>query len=355
MLAGGVVVGVVLVVVAAYVVYRYATKRKGWIEVIDSKGDEIRIPLPPHSVRGHRTSKTNERFTTATMAEIQHYVHQSLPTAGWALGDISSEPSGVCLLFRRGDKRLRILMESIGGRPFKSRLTISVAANVKATPLEEEVDAIKQLGEAGDREAVSRLTALLEDARPMIRREAASALAKIKDERSLWPLIGRLKDDDTEVRQSAAFALGELCRKEAVEALIAGLRSSDAQFQMTCAWSLGRIKDSRAVTALITALEGPYWKLKMHAAMALGEIADKSAVEPLIVCLKDRTNHPKVRAVALASLTRLVDATRLSKLIQEMPPEPKLYSLESGVKTAVAEAVAEWAADTALDLFDMDD
>jgi hypothetical protein len=358
MLAAILILGIVAVV-AGYVVHCLAVaRRSGSVEIIDAEGEHHRIPLPPHSVPGEDITNINEYFTTTTMAEMRDYVYRSLPDAGWAFGDISRESLGTSLVFHRDDKRLHILIETdldiLGGRPLRTKLTITIAVNVKPSPLEQELTAIRMLGKAGNRDAVEPLIALLSDQRAKIRREVISALTIIKDERSLQPLINELRDDDTGVRQLAAFALGEFGSKQAVEALIVRLNSNDYDFQTICASSLGKIKDNRAVTALIAALESPYWRLKIHASMALGEIGDRSSVEPLIACLKDTNNDAKVRAMAFLSLKKLLNAAEISAMLQEMSIQSDQYSFEDSLKNAVAENVAELATDIIFDLLGMD-
>lgn len=357
MLATILIVGIVAVVVG-YVVHRLVVAtRSGWVKIIDAEGEHHRIPLPPHSVPGENIGKTNVYFTSATMAEMRRYFYRSLLDAGWAFGDISRESSGNSLVFHRGDKRLHLLMESdfdlLRGRPLRTKLTFTIAVNVKPSPLEKELAAIKSLGKVGNKDAVESLLALLDDQREKIRREAVSALTVIKDERSLQALINKLTDDDTGVRRRAALALGEFGGKEAVEPLIAGLNTNDHDFQTCCAWSLGKIKDKRAVKALILALESPYLRLVAHAAVALGEIGDRSSVEPLITCLKD-TNDATARVVAFMSLKKLLNSAEFSAMLESIPIQSGQSSFEDHLKSAVAESVAEFATENIFDLLGID-
>jgi HEAT repeat protein len=362
MLATIIILGIVAVAAGCVVHRLVAARRSGWIKIIDADGEHHRIQLPPHSVRGEDITKTNEYFTTATMAEMKDYIYRSLPDAGWAYGDSSRESLGIFLVFHRGDKRLHILIETdldiLRGRPLRTKLTITIAVNVKPSPIEQELTAIRRLGKAGNMDSVEPLIALLSDQRAKIRREVISALTIIHDERSLQPLINMLKDDDMRVRQLAAFALGKFGSKQALEALIVVLNSNDYDIdydlQTTCAWSLGKIKDNRAVTALIVALDSPYWRLKIHAAMALGEIGDRSSVESLIACMKDTKNDAKVRAIAYLSLKKLLNATEISAMLQEMSIQSGQKSFEDHLKNRSAENVAELGTDIIFDLLGMD-
>ena len=80
------------------------------------------------------------------------------------------------------------------------------------------------VGELQIREAVSILVALLhEDARD-IRRAAAYALGKIKDDRALEGLLGSIGDHDSHVRSAIVVALGALKNKKAFDPLISLLQ-----------------------------------------------------------------------------------------------------------------------------------
>ncbi len=206
-------------VVAVYVIRRrVAAKRTGLVEITDAEGKRHQIPPPPCSVRGS-IAQTNVRFTTAIMPVLTDYLHKSLPAAGWAFVEVSPVSSAVShafsLVFRSEDKRLNVLVESPRlslSKAYDSttKLTYNIAVGVKPSQLEEDLAAIKSLGEAANKDAVEILLAFIDDQRPRVRREAVDALIKIKDERALRPLIRKLTDDNEGVRQHAAVALGEL-------------------------------------------------------------------------------------------------------------------------------------------------
>jgi len=358
MIAIIIIVGIGVVVVL-YVVHRLvAARRNKWVKIIDAEGEHHRIPMPPRSVPGENIRKTNVFFTTATIAEIQSYIHRSLQDAGWTFGDISGvPPKCYSIVLHRDNKRLHLLMESditILQGSFGTKLTFAIAVNVKRSPLEEELAEIKSLGKVGNKDAVEPLLALLDDPRERIRREAVAALTIIKDERSLQQLINKIKDDDTGVRQHAAIALGELGSNQAVEPLIAGLNTKDHGFNACCAYSLGKIKDKRAVKALIFALEHPYLKLVEHAAIALGEIGDRSAIEPLIACMKDTNNDATMRAMAYLSLRKLLNPAELSAMIESLTIQSGQSSFEDRLKDEVAKNVAEFGTEIIFDLLGID-
>lgn len=72
------------------------------------------------------------------------------------------------------------------------------------------IQAIKQLGKMGSKEATPPLTKLLEDANPKVRAAVAEAFMELKDPRTYQFLIHLLKDYEADVRFYAVTALGEL-------------------------------------------------------------------------------------------------------------------------------------------------
>ncbi|MDX1501172.1 MAG: HEAT repeat domain-containing protein [Thermoanaerobaculia bacterium] len=349
MLEALVAIGIALLL--ALLVRYLLAKRKRW-EVVDDRGVRTRLPAPPKSVPGEND---NQRFTTATMAELKKYLHGSLPAAGWTLMDVTRVPAGTAVVFCRGDSRMQVVLgtdiDLFRGRPLRTRLTVTLAAGVGLSSLEEQVIRIRRLGEGDDGAALEKLLGLLEDSRAKIRREAVDALTKLDDERAAPALLDMVDDDDGGVRQRVALALGQLRTAQAVPALLAGLAGEDAELNAICAWGLGRIQDPRAVAPLIEALERPYWKLKAHAALALGELGDDSAAEALEACLKETAN-PQNRLVAYLSLRKLVGPAAASAILAKLPPRPGAGP--DPLKTAVAESVAEAATEITFDLLDID-
>ncbi len=95
----------------------------------------------------------------------------------------------------------------------------------------------------------------LHDPSPRVRREAASALAKIGDESAVEGLIHQLVEHPDLVEEEAVAALGELGSARAVEPLIRLLQSPRAVLRRAAARSLGRIGHPEAVTHLLAAAE----------------------------------------------------------------------------------------------------
>jgi len=134
--------------------------------------------------------------------------------------------------------------------------------------------------------SVEPLCAALKDNSAIARRNAATALGKIKDASAVEPLIAILKDEDLIVRRNAVTALGQIKDMRAVEPLIAVLKDKNSIVRRNAAIALGQIQDARAVESLIYALKDGDAIVRTNAVTALGEIG-KPAVEALIVNILD--------------------------------------------------------------------
>jgi len=134
--------------------------------------------------------------------------------------------------------------------------------------------------------SVESLCAALKDDSAIARRNAATALGKIKDASAVEPLIATLKDEDLIVRRNAATALGQIQDARAVESLISALKDKNPIVRRNVATALGQIQDARAVESLISALKDKDAIVRANAVTALGGIG-KPAVEALIVNIID--------------------------------------------------------------------
>jgi ATP-dependent DNA helicase RecQ len=97
-------------------------------------------------------------------------------------------------------------------RGFKSRKSSS---NLKSGQIDTSY--IYDLGEAGSLESIPELIAALQNTNANVRRLAASALGKLRDEQGVKPLISLLeKETKPQVRQYAIVALGRIRDKRAI-------------------------------------------------------------------------------------------------------------------------------------------
>jgi HEAT repeat protein len=191
--------------------------------------------------------------------------------------------------------------------------------------------------------AVGPLIAALSQRNTKVRNNAAQALARIGDPRTVEPLIASLKSNSIdyasqivvvealgkigdaraaeslislfgggvdEMRETA-FAAVISIGAPAVEPLIAALSHKKVMVRNIAAQALGRIADPRAVEPLIAALADKDEKVPQMAAKALGWIADPRAVEPLMQALKNKNllaRQPAAEALGLIRDPRAVHA-----------------------------------------------
>jgi HEAT repeat protein len=134
----------------------------------------------------------------------------------------------------------------------------------------------------------------------IVRLHATKALGETRDARAVEPLIANLKDEKCGC--TSANALVKI-GKPAVEPLITALKDENPIVRRNAAVALGKIKDASAVNPLITALKDENPIVRRNAAVALGEIKDTSAAEPLTAALKDES--PIVRKKAATALKEM--------------------------------------------------
>ncbi len=162
-------------------------------------------------------------------------------------------------------------------------------------------DALVKIGKS----AVKPLIAALKDKNSEVQKNAARALGEIKDRRAVKPLIVVLGEGDKAFRKIVVEALGRIKDPRAMETLIFVLanKDEDEDTRWEAAAALGRMKDSRSVKVFITALKDKSKDIRAVAAAALGEIKDTQAVEPLIRALRDKDES--VRRNAAAALKKI--------------------------------------------------
>src|SRR4030042_267341 len=117
----------------------------------------------------------------------------------------------------------------------------------------------------------------------IVRLSTIKALGEIKDSIAVEPLVTTLGDKDCGC--TAANALVKI-GKPSVEPLCAALKDDSTVARRNAATALGKIKDSAAVEPLIEALKDKDAIVRMNAVTALGEIG-KSAIEALIANILD--------------------------------------------------------------------
>jgi len=196
---------------------------------------------------------------------------------------------------------------------------------------------IDALGEIGDARAVEPLLKALESKDRWIRRSAAAALVKMKDERIIQPLLWHLlekNEPDPEVRRSAAEALARTRPEGAIEPLAQALRDSSLGVRLKAGYALGRIGEP-AIEVLIQARKDPDSKVRDIAVATLGDVGGKQVKSELIGILRDEKEEPTVKLTAIQALGKIGDAESIAELRKVATSgDPKLSAF---VKELLAE------------------
>lgn len=145
-----------------------------------------------------------------------------------------------------------------------------------------------------------------------VRRDAASALMRIRSPLAVEPLMAAMHDPHEQVRWSAALALAEIYDPRAYDSLVAALRDTDPSVREAAAYGLGNLHNPQAVPVLVTALGDPESNVRYGVVEALGKLRDVRAVEPLIAALCDPS--PLVRFYAARALGQIGDPRALDEL-----------------------------------------
>jgi HEAT repeat protein len=166
--------------------------------------------------------------------------------------------------------------------------------------------AIESVGEEGTTLASDEIIKALHDPLPRVRRQAASALAHLRDPRASYELIHQIEDHP------------DLLEEETI-------------------WALGILGDPGAIPALVKTLESPRPLLRRAAASALGRIG--SADDDLVSAALNRAaadpNDPDLRRAALQAL-RWNGSRSSDKVICDALQDPW-----PSVRIAASEAVSE--------------
>jgi len=163
--------------------------------------------------------------------------------------------------------------------------------------------AIADIGATGMSLAADEILRALHDPLPRVRRQAASAIALLRDPRAVEELLHQLDEHP------------DLVEEETVEAL-------------------GQLGDPRALPALEVLLASPRSILRRAAARAIGKIAPRGAPVGLLAAASD-SGDPDLRRAALQAIRTIGDRTAAPTILAALEDE------HPSVRIAAAEAVAE--------------
>ncbi len=298
--------------------------------------------------------------------------------AVFALGELRDTRGIGTMIARLGDERMDVSQTAVAALVKMGAPAISSLLEIVATPKHASLaGCVQVLGRLKAREAVRPLIDLLNDANPLVRRNATVALTEIGDPGAEERFVMLLSDADPVVRLYAGIGLmqfgGRLSVKLLINALkaeetrwlavrildrigakgtdelIAALRDPTVQWDVSqtlisldgavlpdlqralrdenqtirenIAMILGEVKDRRAVDALLEALQSND-RLVAMAAPSLVSIGDQNAVEPLIQCLHHQNDLVRVYAAwALGSLGNPAAVDQLIGCLSDRDPK----------------------------------
>lgn len=157
-------------------------------------------------------------------------------------------------------------------------------------------EAAEALGRIGDPKTIEPLIKAFTDTNEQVSHSAIEAVGRI-GEPAIEPLSRALNRGDWLLQRQAPRALGKIGSPRAIELLLGAFRTDDWGFQLLLSDVLGQIGE-RAVDQLIQALKHESISIRRGAAMGLGNIRSAKAVEPLVQALKDIDHGVKREAVS---------------------------------------------------------
>ena len=215
---------------------------------------------------------------------------------------------------KRVEERLKQLIEALNNR-------------------ETRRDAIKELGELGDKRAVESLIDALKYEKT--KKDVIEALGKIGDERAVETLIAIIKDKEeySGHTEAAVIALAEIDNKYIIPFIeLIAIPRDDSYFSYPRLRLNSKIIKNigepavEPLIAILQKLKSKRWKaatgIRGQVIGILGGIGDKRAVEPLIVALKRENEDKKIlwreRQYIANALGNMGDEQAVAPLIEAL-------------------------------------
>ena len=192
-------------------------------------------------------------------------------------------------------------------------------------------EAARALGDAGAREAVAALCALLDrptdgkdESHPehTARAAAAVALGRIGDPAATDALLHAIADPFN-AGTAASTALGRL-NPLPVDRLVEATRDADPWRRARAVVALGACGDASAFESMVALLDDPEVAVRRAAAAAFGKLRDPRAVAPLVALLSRPEESTFVRSYAAVSLGSLKDRTSVGALVAALDSQEPL-------------------------------
>ena len=255
-------------------------------------------------------------------------VHTAVFTYFGAIRDDSLAERGAEVLENHLDKPARLVSSVISYaseadiEELEPRILVIAESSVSGT---FSIDAVRALGEIGDKGTVERLLALYEesDLAGPVREQIVLVLGKLEAEEAVDLLIDIARDvgETITMRRFAADSLGRIGSERAVETLKTLYSQEDPYLRSNAVYSLGLIGGSEAEEILFAALRDEFWRIRVSAAEALGEAGIKAGYDILVYKAR---NDPEVqvRTAAVEALGR-IGGKKSFDTLRELAGDPR--------------------------------
>ena len=192
-----------------------------------------------------------------------------------------------------------VVIQRVGrGRPFATFWNLLRMA--RSPDPQTKAQAARALGNTRSALAVDELIALLEDSDGPVRREAAWALGEIGDQRGVEPLIQKVRDPWADMVEEVVASLGRIPTPQSLAALLALLDDARPSVRTNAARALGEMANVRAQGPLEQLLEREHDPGTFVATLeALSKLGSKPALHHLRRLL--RSSHPGLVRMRLAN------------------------------------------------------
>ena len=164
-----------------------------------------------------------------------------------------------------------------------------------------KIAAIKALAEAKDTVSVLPIVGLLDDSVPDVRKEAATGLGRMGDERACQPLADFYNRETIEDAQNAGIRALLRLSTYSVRPLIGLLRSIRPVVRGGAARALGKLQARDAVDPLIWLTRDRDSDVKTAAIIALRQIGDARGLDAIATMVQD--TNPDVEGAAERALS----------------------------------------------------
>ncbi|MDA8083800.1 MAG: HEAT repeat domain-containing protein [Nitrospiraceae bacterium] len=143
----------------------------------------------------------------------------------------------------------------------------------------------------------AELVAMLKDDSPVLRKNTAKLIGRLKAAELVDDLGFALKDAQTRVREAVVESLAAIGSEDAVRYLTYALTDEEPPIRISAALSLGEIGGKGVLDSLMILSSDPDNAVRVAAARALGALKDREAVKTLISLLQDSSGFVVTSAI----------------------------------------------------------